>query len=205
MTIGCGETRSVNVLADLIETFSQKYPNVTFDLVTGTADVLKEQMDRGLMDVALLLEPVDVGKYEFVRLKEGERQQVLMRPDDPLAQKEVVHPEDLKDLPLILPRRQDVQNEITNWFGAYYQKLNVRFTCNMPTNGAKMVREGTRVSHYGAGSLRTMEGRRDCRTILRSADHLPQCFYLEKRTAIQPCRNEVYRPYPGKFVKTARK
>ena len=94
-------------------------------------------MDRGLMDVALLLEPVDVGKYEFVRLKEGERQQVLMRPDDPLAQKEVVHPEDLKDLPLILPRRQDVQNEITNWFGAYYQKLNIRFTCNMPTNGAK--------------------------------------------------------------------
>ena len=142
VTIGCGETRSVNVLADLIETFSQKYPNVTFDLVTGTADVLKEQMDRGLMDVALLLEPVDVGKYEFVRLKEGERQQVLMRPDDPLAQKEVVHPEDLKDLPLILPRRQDVQNEITNWFGAYYQKLNVRFTCNMPTNGAKMVRKG---------------------------------------------------------------
>ena len=129
-------------LAELIETFSQKYPNVTFDLVTGTADVLKEQMDRGLMDVALLLEPVDVGKYEFVRLKEGERQQVLMRPDDPLAQKEVVHPEDLKDLPLILPRRQDVQNEITNWFGAYYQKLNIRFTCNMPTNGAKMVRKG---------------------------------------------------------------
>ena len=94
------------------------------------------------MDVALLLEPVDVGKYEFVRLKEGERQQVLMRPDDPLAQKEDVHPEDLKDLPLILPRRQDVQNEITNWFGAYYQKLNIRFTCNMPTNGAKMVRKG---------------------------------------------------------------
>ena len=67
---------------------------------------------------------------------------MLMRPDDPLAQKEVVHPEDLKDLPLILPRRQDVQNEITNWFGAYYQKLNIRFTCNMPTNGAKMVRKG---------------------------------------------------------------
>ena len=198
VTIGCGETRSVNVLADLIETFSQKYPNVTFDLVTGTADVLKEQMDRGLMDVALLLEPVDVGKYEFVRLKEGERQQVLMRPDDPLAQKEVVHPEDLKDLPLILPRRQDVQNEITNWFGAYYQKLNIRFTCNMPTNGAKNGSEGTRLSDYGAGRFRAMEGRRDCRTILRSADHLPQCVYLEKGTAIQPCCNEVYRSYPGK-------
>ncbi|MFQ7768930.1 MAG: substrate-binding domain-containing protein [Fusicatenibacter saccharivorans] len=205
VTIGCGETRSVNVLADLIETFSQKYPNVTFDLVTGTADVLKEQMDRGLMDVALLLEPVDVGKYEFVRLKEGERQQVLMRPDDPLAQKEVVHPEDLKDLPLILPRRQDVQNEITNWFGAYYQKLNIRFTCNMPTNGAKMVRKGLGYLITVQGVSELWKEEEDCRTILRSADHLPQCVYLEKGTAIQPCCDEVYRSYPGKFVKTARK
>lgn len=38
---------------------------MTFDLVTGTADVLKEQMDRGLMDVALLLEPVDVGNMSL--------------------------------------------------------------------------------------------------------------------------------------------
>lgn len=142
VSIGCGETKAVNVLADLIETFHKKYPNVTFDLLTETADVVKEQMDRGLIDIALLLEPVDIGKYEFVRLEEGECQQVLMRPDDPLAKKEVIHPEDLKDLPLILPRRLNVQNEIGNWFGAYYQALKIQFTSNLPTNGAKMVIKG---------------------------------------------------------------
>ena len=105
VSIGCGETKAVNVLADLIESFHKKYPNVTFDLLTETADVVKEQMDHGLIDIALLLEPVDIGKYEFVRLKEGELQQVLMRADDPLTQKEAVCPEDLKNLPLILPRR----------------------------------------------------------------------------------------------------
>ncbi len=151
ISIGCGETKAVNVLADLIESFHKKYPNVTFDLVTETADVVKEQMDRGLIDIALLLEPVDVGKYEFVRLEEGERQQVLMRPDDPLTKKTVVRPEDLKDLPLILPRRLNVQNEIANWFGKYYQSLNIRFTGNLPTNGAKMVMKGL-------GYLITVEG-----------------------------------------------
>lgn len=155
VSIGCGETKAVNVLADLIESFHKKYPNVTFDLLTGTADVVKEQMDRGLIDIALLLEPVDIGKYEFVRLKEGELQQVLMRADDPLTQKEAVCPEDLKNLPLILPRRRNVQNEIANWFGAYYQSLNILFTSNLPTNGAKMVMKGLayQITVQGASEL----------------------------------------------------
>lgn len=155
VSIGCGETKAVNVLADLIESFHEKYPNVTFDLLTGTADVVKEQMDRGLIDIALLLEPVDIGKYEFVRLKEGELQQVLMRADDPLTQKEAVCPEDLKNLPLILPRRRNVQNEIANWFGAYYQSLNILFTSNLPTNGAKMVMKGLayQITVQGASEL----------------------------------------------------
>ena len=57
-----------------------------------------------------------------------------MRPDDPLAQKEVVHPEDLKDLPLILPRRQDVQNEITNCRVGYRRGSNGSFSVIPPQN-----------------------------------------------------------------------
>lgn len=112
--------------------------------------------------------------------------------------------EDLKDLPLILPRRQDVQNEITNWFGAYYQKLNIRFTCNMPTNGAKMVRKGL-------GYLITVQGVSELwkeeEIVGRFLDPPIICrsVFTEKGTAIQPCCDEVYRSYPGKFVKTARK
>ena len=61
------ETRSVNVLADLIEATSQKYPNVTFDLVTGTARCI-ERADGSWSDGCCTASgaPVDVGKYEFV-------------------------------------------------------------------------------------------------------------------------------------------
>lgn len=34
-----------------------------FYIYTATADLVKEQMDKGLLDLGLLLEPVDMEKY----------------------------------------------------------------------------------------------------------------------------------------------
>ena len=79
-------------------------------IFTATADIVKEQMDKGLLDIGLFLEPVDMEKYDFIRLNMKENWVVLMQPDDPLAEKEYVTAEDLQSLPLILPRRMNVQS-----------------------------------------------------------------------------------------------
>lgn len=142
ITIGCGEIASVELLPDLFASFHQKYPRVTFDIYTATADTVKEQMDRGLVDVGLLLEPVDMEKYDFIRLNKKEKWVVLMRPDDPLAGKEFITAKDLADLPLILPRRMRVQGELASWFGDYYENLHVLFTSNLSSNAAVMVSKG---------------------------------------------------------------
>lgn len=153
ITIGCGEIAAVQVLSDLIQSFIENYPLVTFDLFTATADLVKEQMDKGLIDIGLLLEPVDIEKYDFIRLDMKERWIVLMRPDSPLAEKEVVTASELSNLPLILPRRLKVQSELANWFGDYYDKLNVLFTSNLNTNGAIMVEKGLACSVVIEGAL----------------------------------------------------
>ena len=140
--IGCGEIASVQLLPKLIQTFHQKYPRVNFELFTATADLVKDQMDKGLLDLGLLLEPVDMKKYDFVRLNRKERWIVLMPPDSPLAQKEYITAGDLAELPLILPRRVQVQSELASWFGDYYKNLNVLFTSNLSTNSAIMVSQG---------------------------------------------------------------
>lgn len=142
ITIGCGEVASVRLLPDLFERFHQKYPLVTFDIYTATADHVKERMDRGLVDVGLLLEPIDIEKYDFIRLDMKERWVVVMRPDSPLAKKDCVTAKELSGLPLILPRRLKVQSELASWFGGYYDKLNVLFTSNLTTNSAVMVSRG---------------------------------------------------------------
>ena len=152
VAIGCGDLRSVQKLPELIRTFHEKYPLVTFDLYTATADHIKERMDRGLTDIGLLLEPVDLEKYDFIRLPVTERCVVTMHPDAPLAAKEYITPEDLVGVPLIMPRRPSIQGEIANWFGDYYDKIQVLFTSNLPASSAVMANQGLAYSINTCGS-----------------------------------------------------
>ncbi len=153
VAIGCGDLRAVQQLPDLIRTFHEKYPLVTFDLYTATADHIKDRMDRGLTDIGILLEPVDLGKYDFIRMEGHEICVVSMHPDAPLAAKEYITPEDLVGVPLILPRRQSVQGQIANWFGDYYDKLNVLFTSNLPAGSAVMTNQRLAYSLNTCGSI----------------------------------------------------
>ena len=51
----------------------KKYPRVKFDVYTANADQIKHRMDNGLTDIGLLLEPVDMERYEYIRLPVKER------------------------------------------------------------------------------------------------------------------------------------
>lgn len=153
ISIGCGEVGAVSLLPELFRSFHERYPMVNFELFTGNADLVKERMESGLIDIGLLLEPIDIDKYEFIRLKKKERWIVLMRPDDPLAEKEAVTPKDLADLPIIMAWRSSVQNELANWFGNYFKHLNILFKSNLPTNGAIMVENGLGYSLIVEGAV----------------------------------------------------
>lgn len=153
IVIGCGELAAMQVLSEAIEAFHKKYPLVSYDIFTATADLVKEQMEKGLVDIGVLLEPVDMEKFDFIRLAGRERWVVLMRPDDPLAKKEAISAKDLKNMPLILPMRTNVQNELSNWLGDSFQSAKVLFTSNLCTNGALMVQRGLAYSIVIEGAV----------------------------------------------------
>lgn len=153
IVIGCGELAAVQVLPEIIESFREKYPLVTYDIFTGNADLVKEQMEKGLIDIGVLLEPIDMDKFDFIRLVGKERWVVLMRPDNPLTEKEAVSAKDLEGLSLILPRRANVQNELSNWFGNSFKNTQILFTSNLSTNSAIMVEKGLACSLVIEGSL----------------------------------------------------
>ena len=138
--IGCGETRNMACLSRLMETFRQKYPDVTFNIYTAIADDVKERLENGTLDFGLLMEPVEISRYNFVRMPLQERWSVLMRRDSPLAEKEVITPADLVGIPLIISKRQSVRNELENWFGEYSRQMQVVAMVNLSySNRALMV------------------------------------------------------------------
>lgn len=142
VTLGGGELRAVSSVADKIAEFQKLYPNVIFDFTTATSDVIIEQMDKGLLDIGILLEPVDIEKFDFVRFPKKERYVLLVKSDSDLAKKDFVAAEDLKNEPLILPSRNAVKNELSAWFGKYYKDLNVVGTSNLSGNKFVMVKHG---------------------------------------------------------------
>lgn len=139
---GRGEFTAVEMLAKICKRYKQKYPLVRIALHTATADIVYEMMNKGLVDVALFMEPVDTEGLDYIRIKDSDHWVVGIRPDDPLAEKKYIEKKDLLDKPLILPERMGVQSELANWFGKDFSKLDISFISNLGTNAGVMAANG---------------------------------------------------------------
>lgn len=158
ISIGSGVSAVVSEnLPNLIQTYSNRYPHVRFELHTGTAAVIKDQLDKGLLDVGILMEPVEVEKYDFVRLPEKDVWGILMPEDAPLAQKTSITPADLRMLPLIASWRI-VEREAKAWFGGDTDHLNVICTYDLIDNAALLVERRLGYAFVIEGALKNYPG-----------------------------------------------
>jgi DNA-binding transcriptional LysR family regulator len=146
ITIGSGEMYSFDYLAEILEAFKRENPLIRYDIYSGNADQIKDRIESGLIDIGLLLEPVDIGKYEFARIPGQEIWGVLVRRDSELAGRSEVCAEDLTDLPLLVAKRAIVQNELSSWVGANFEHLNIVATYNLINNTAAMVQKNMGVA-----------------------------------------------------------
>ena len=149
VVLGYGEIGAMIPLAECISSFRAYYPHVRFSLWSGSTDDIRDQMDRGLIDVGLLMEPFPVEKYDFLTMPFHETMCVFMRPDDPLAHLESVCPADLLGKPLIVPQR--FQDTVRHWMGDLFRDEDVSYTHTLPTMSGILV-------VMGEGYLLSIEG-----------------------------------------------
>ncbi|MDR1159562.1 MAG: LysR family transcriptional regulator [Syntrophomonadaceae bacterium] len=138
ITIGSGELLSMRLLSEILSSFQKKYPLIRYELYSGDADNVKAHIESGLLDAGLLLKPVDIGKYEFIRMPLKEEWGILTHKDSYLAAKEHISPEDLVGVPLLIAKRGLVQNTLANWFGSHFERLEIVATYNLLYNAAIM-------------------------------------------------------------------
>lgn len=151
ISIGSGGLSSSLTLPKAMETFREKYPKVQFQLYTNSADHVKERLEQGLLDFGFLLEPLDITKFDYIRMKEKEKWGLLLRRDHPLAEKEYITRDDLPGLPLITTDRLSIQRELESWMGDTLSQLNLFATYNIVTNVVMLV-------NSGVASALTIEG-----------------------------------------------
>ncbi|KEO77465.1 LysR family transcriptional regulator [Paenibacillus sp. FSL M8-0228] len=142
ISIGSVESLTSHYLFQTLKAFHEEYPQVNYYIYSGTGDDIKEKIDKGLLEIGILLEPINIEKYDFIRLPQKERWGILTQASSPLAQKEYVTPNDLVGVPLLLSSRPTVQNEIANWFADEYENIHVLATYNLISNIVNFVDNG---------------------------------------------------------------
>lgn len=139
--IGCAESDNIKYFSRIMKKIQEKYPRIRCHFYSSGTDAVNERIERGLLDFAIIVQEVDLSKYNYLKIPSSDTWGLLMRKDSPLAEKPFIQPEDLLDRPLICSR-QSMTEEMQKWLGEMLDKLNIVATYDLLFNASVMVREG---------------------------------------------------------------
>lgn len=139
--IGCAESYQIRYLARIIKDLKKEYPLLRFHLLSGDTSQVAERLDKGLLDIAVIAEPPDLSKYNYIQLPESDTWGLVMRKDCNLAKKECITADDLIGLELICSR-QAIKVDLPRWCGEKADKFVFAGTGNLTYNGSVFAKEG---------------------------------------------------------------
>lgn len=193
IAIGCAETKNMSFISEQMVYFRKDNPLIQYSIYSGIADDIKDRIEKGILDIGLLTEPVDIGKYEFIRMPKKEQWGILVRKDSVLASKKCIYPKDLVDIPLIMAKREMVKNELASWFGDYYDSLDIAATYNLILNATIMVE-----NKVGAALCFNFEN------VYDNLCFIPLYPKLETGTVLVWKKNQTFSKATDQFIKRIR-
>lgn len=139
--IGCAESHLIKYLAQSIRAFKESYPGFVFHIFSGDTQPVAERLDRGLLDLAVIVEPPNLSKYNYLMIPESNKWGLVVRRDSALAKKTALTLQDLYGVPLFCSE-QSIKADFPRWCGENMDKLNFAGTFNLSYNGSVFVKEG---------------------------------------------------------------
>lgn len=139
--IGAAESESFCYFATVAKQLQSKYPDVKFHLYSGNTEVIAERLDRGLLDFAIIVQEVDLSKYNYIKVPTSDQWGVIMRKDAQLAFKDWVTIDDLLNLPLIVSR-QGLTEDYPKIFNEKLDQMHIVATFDLIYNASIMVKKG---------------------------------------------------------------
>ena len=144
--IRSGETDLLKYVTEVMKKLQQENPEIKFHIYSGNAEDVTEKLDKGLLDFGVLIQPIDISKYDSLTLPKKDVWGVIMRKDSPLAAKKVITLKDLAKVPIIASRQMSKKyskdSGFLDWFAEEFDNLNITATYNLLYNAAIMVSAG---------------------------------------------------------------
>ena len=139
--IGCAESYLIKYLAQAVKNLNLRYDGIHYHITSGDTEQVTERLDRGLFDMAFIVEPPDLSKYNYLEIPEHDTWGALMRKDCPLAKKKAIQIEDILEYPIFCSE-QAARVDLPRWCGENTDQLNIAATFNLANNEAVFAKEG---------------------------------------------------------------
>jgi len=139
--VGAPESESMILFAEAVSALREKHPGIRCNVYSGNREDVCDRLDKGLLDFAIVMNDADPSKYDLLEIPAKDTWGILMRKDDPLAEKASFKVEDLKQYPLICSR-QWTDQDFPHWFGEGRAAVDIAATYNLAYNGAVMTKAG---------------------------------------------------------------
>ena len=136
--IGAGESLACQYLSEAAGRIHRTYPDIRFSITSGDTADLMEQLENGLIDLAMIFTDYDNSQYQGIRMPKEDYLGIIMRKDDPLSQKDSIAVSDLKGLPLIISRA--MESRISS--DPQFEKMNIVTVYNLIYNASLFVEDG---------------------------------------------------------------
>lgn len=140
--LASAETPAMRLLADVMFEIQNQHSQIRFHVFSGSTIEVTERLDTGLVDFGILVEPVDLQKYDYLRLPVKDTWGVLMQQSSPLAQKDAIEPADMRDKSILASRQMLDSNVLSGWLGINPHELNIVATFNLINSPAMMIERG---------------------------------------------------------------
>lgn len=127
---------------EIINTIQTENPGISFHFFSGNADLIIEKLDKGLLDIGIILEPEISPKYDYHKLPLHETWGVLMRKESPLAAHKTISIDDLTGLPLIVSNQTFNSNQSVLFFEENRPSSHIVASYNLIYNAGLMVEAG---------------------------------------------------------------
>lgn len=133
--IGCGETYIMQHICKILRHIQINYPNIRFNIFSGEAMTIQERIDKGLIDIGLLLGPIKDEKFYYEQLRLSDTFGLLVPNDCEYANRTCLKIDEIINLPMIIPSQShdlEIIPKFTRVVGTY----------NLITNATYMIEEG---------------------------------------------------------------
>lgn len=136
--LGSIETIGQSILPDWISEFKEKFPEIKYNIWSANSKDVAERLSKGLLDMAIVREPIDDAKYNSIHLA-TENWSAFFSKNHILSQKSgnTISLEELSKEELMVPIQR--VEEVEKWFKEKNLKANIKFAFSPMSIGLRLL------------------------------------------------------------------